>query len=185
MRTLSSQFPFLNPEFPRADRIKDRLQVVIFGAYKPPASMVRLVNFRNHLRTMGYTCSSIVEDFDIPKQEDGQPLSEYFLFKCQFWLENADVVLFVFFKEGRQEGVATEFTHLINYLKGRMWRAVVFTENTDLSTMIRGRLTLFNSEIKQTDFDGDADLYEKATGLLIDYPKKLFFDIRERPPCKN
>lgn len=177
---VSARFTTLGLTFPLVDEVKDKLKIVIFGPYKPEGAFNRLEGFRNHLREIGYTQTFLVADLDIPVQAPGQGYREYLVFKCQYWLENADVVLFVLFKEGRLEGVATEFTHLIDNLDGQMWRTVVFYEQHDISSMIGGRLDLFNQEIKSTDFDGDEDLHQKATGYLIDYPKKLYYQIRDR-----
>lgn len=176
----SDRFTTLGLTFPLVDEVKDKLKIVIFGPYKPEAVFNRLERFRNHLITIGYTQTSLVADLHTPVQAEGQGYREYLVFKCQYWLENADVVLFVLFREGRLEGVATEFTHLIDNLDRQMWRTVVFYEQHDISSMIGGRLDLFNQEIKSTDFDGDEDLHQKATGFLIDYLKKLYYQIRDR-----
>ena len=166
--------------FPTVDTVKSKLRIVIFGPYKPDSALTRLANFRDFLRENGYPNTNLVADFNIPQQQSDQSFEEYLVFKCEYWLENADVVLFTLFNNARLEGVSTEFTHLVDILKGRMWRTIVFHEQVDLSSMIKGRLNLFHREIQQTDFDGDQDLYEKSLGLLISYPKKLFFELRDR-----
>lgn len=166
--------------FPTVDIVKPKLRIVVFGPYKPDNAFTRLANFRDFLRDNGYSNTNLVADLNVPHKQSNQSFEEYLVFKCQYWLENADVVLFTLFRNARLEGVATEFTHLIDFLKGRMWRAIVLYEQNDLSSMIGGRLNLFQREIQQTDFDGDQDLYDKSLGLLINYPKKLFFELRDR-----
>ena len=96
-------------------------------------------------------------------------------------METVDVVIFVFFKEGRLEGMTSEFSHFLDNLKYRLWRGIVFTE-PKISHMIQGRLNLFHDELKQDNFSEDDSLYDLSLGYLVDYPKKLFFDIRNRTP---
>jgi len=165
----------------RSDLVKDRLQIVIFGAYKPPEAKKRLVDFKKFLQSQGYTGARLVEDFSIPARKEGEDISVYFWQKCQYWLQTADVVIFVFFKEGKLEGMTSEFSHFVDNLKDRMWRGIVFAE-PKMSHMILGRLRLFPTELKQDNFSGDDHLQSLSLGYLIDYPKKLFFDIRNRSP---
>lgn len=165
----------------RSDLVKDRLRIVIFGAYRPSEAKSRLVAFKEFLQSNGYPGTRLVDDFSIPTQNAGENLSVYLWQKCQYWLQTADVVIFVFFKEGKLEGMTREFSHFVDNLKGRLWRGIVFTE-PPMSHMILGPLEIFRNELKQDTFSGDADLYELSLGYLLDYPKKLFFDIKDRTP---
>ena len=165
----------------RSDLVKDRLQIVIFGAYRPTESKARLVKFKKFLQSSGYLGARLVEDFSTPVKEEGENLSEYFWRKCKYWLEIADVVIFIFFKEGRLEGMTSEFSHFLDNLKDKWWRGIVFTE-PKISHMIQGRLNPLRDELKQDNFSGDDSLYALSLGYLVDYPKKLFYDIRNKAP---
>ena len=147
----------------------------------PTESKTRLIKFKKFLQSSGYLGTRLVEDFSTPVKEEGEDLGEYFWRKCQHWLETADVVIFVFFKEGRLEGMTSEFSHFLDNLKDKLWRGIVFTE-PEMSHMIQGRLSLVRDELKQDNFSGNDSLYDLSLGYLVDYPKKLFFDIRNRAP---
>jgi len=166
----------------RTDLVKDRLQIVIFGAYRPDEAFTRLNSFKEFLQNNGFPGARLVADLDTPEKIDGETDPEYILRKCRFWMEHADAVFFTFFNEARIEGVSSEFTFFIDLLFDRIWHAVVFSEPNDLSMMIQGNIDLWKPDLKQTSFSGDDDLYKFALGYLVDFPKRLFYKIRDRPP---
>jgi len=87
-----------------------------------------------------------------------------------------------FFKEGRLEGMTMEFGEFVNILSHRIDRAIAFTEKFPISKMITGKIKTLKSPLKETDFLDDDDLNEKARGLMIDFPKKYYYEIYKRTP---
>lgn len=174
---------FTPKDTPRVDFVKDRLMIVIFGSYDEDTdALERLVGFKEFLQSIGYTGTRLVRDIEEPKQEEGEDMDEYLWRKCKHWMEKCDVALFVFFKEGRLEGMTMEFGEFVNKLSHRMDRAIAFTEKFPISKMIKGKIKELTSQLKETDFDDDDDLNEKAQGLMIDFPKKYYHDIKDRNP---
>jgi hypothetical protein len=87
---------------------KRKLKILILGAYKPFKALERLEKLQNCLIKKGFESSKLAKDFP-NRQKYGQDLDEHFTIKSRELMTNwAHVPIFVFFKEAKNEGVATE-----------------------------------------------------------------------------
>jgi len=94
---------------------KDKIHIVIYGAYNPPSDgkhlgeKERLLKLRDRLRADGYINTAIVEDFS-GSEESGIPNLE----KSLGCLEWADLNILVFTCRGKTGSVARELIHALD-----------------------------------------------------------------------
>lgn len=158
-----------------ADR-KKAMKVLILGAYVPKDCEQRLVKLRECLFENGYKNARLVSDFsDVPSFHGVKPAhivtkSKYYI---KFW---ADVLLFVFFKNGRNEGVSVEFEFACSKVLEKLGVSIVLTEkDLNLSNMILGSVEI--QEIKADSFVDGLELCDKLLGYLTNFTHRLYWYI--------
>lgn len=153
---------------------KKSLKVLILGAYVPKDCEQRLVKLKECLFENGYKNARLVRDFsDMPSFHDVKPAhivtkSKHYI---KFW---ADVLLFVFFRNGRNEGVSVEFEFACSKVLEKLGVSVVLAEkDLSLSSMILGSVEI--QQIKADIFIDDMELCEKLLGYLTNFTHRLYW----------
>lgn len=184
----TKNFPFLRKELPRTDKYKHKLLITLFGSYRTPAAHARLKNFRDYLQNHGYKNAKLVEDWDIPDKPLNISDEEYFDLKSTYWLNNSDVLFFLFYLKTDNSGVSSEFTEHCDNCVDKLWRTVVcievkkFEEREPVSTRISGRLWRHGSTLKRIHFlrNKDTTLHERSFGLLSSFMNQLIKELMKR-----
>jgi hypothetical protein len=140
---------------------KDRIHIVIYGAYNPPGEKERLLKLRDSLRVDGYTNTAIVEDFFNSESWVGFNLE-----KSLDCLEWADLNILVFTCRGKTGSVARELIHAIDNPK-ILWKCRIF-EETDkgipaMETLLKEELSAQRYAVTQVKREDDQDIYEHVS----------------------
>lgn len=153
---------------------KKLLKVLILGAYFPTKYEDRLFKLKQCLYNSGYRNVHLVKDFPDEPSFHGDKRAHIVTkskYHIKFW---ADVLLFVFFKDARNEGVSVEFEFACSNVFEKLSVSVVLSErNLNLSSMIMGSVEIY--ETKADTFEDELELCEKSIGYLTDFTHRLYW----------
>ncbi len=140
-------------------KFKDKINIVIYGAYNPPdagvhtGEMKRLEKLRDRLKGFGYTNTAIVADFE------GNDV----LKKCLYALEFADLNIILFTCRGKTGSVARELMEAI-YKPGIIWKCRIYEEVYKsipaMETLLKKELEDIRYKVVQVKREDDDDLFE-------------------------
>jgi len=155
---------------------KDKIHIVIYGAYNPPSDekhlgeKERLIKLRDRLREDGYTNTAIVEDFTSSEASDTPNLE-----KSLDCLEWADLNILVFTCRGKTGSVARELIHAIDDPK-ILWKCRIFEEIDRgipaMETLLKEELSLQRYTVTQVKREDDGDLYEHVSSDMFKFLRK-------------
>lgn len=163
------------------DRKRD-LSILLLGHYKPRKVLKRLEKFRDFLRSNGYQKVKLVKDIADNGRYSNDD-DEHFLLKSQFNMGIADVILFVFFKDGEKTGPEIELGFLCNVLRDRCWRCVIFCEKSytkRASTMLKGNIKISMIRTRSFNDNNDKYLYDAALGALTEFSIKQYWQLKSK-----
>lgn len=160
--------------FKEFENKKKRMKILVLGAYSPEHYEHRLYKLKECLFKNNHKNTRLVKDFPnepsfhIDKHAHIVTKSKYCI---RYW---ADVLLFVFFKSARNEGVSVEFEFTCNNVRDKLGVSVVLSErDLRLSSMILGSIEI--QEIKADTFENDLNLCEKSIGYLTNFVYRLYW----------
>jgi predicted GIY-YIG superfamily endonuclease len=146
---------------------KDKVCIVIYGAYNPPADekhlgeKERLIKLCDRLRKEGYINTFIVEDFPDNKESNIPNLE-----KSLDCLGMADLNILVFTCRGKTGSVARELIHAICN-PTILYKCRVFEEVdkgiSAMETLLKEELSSHRYKVTQIERGDDEDLYEHAS----------------------
>jgi hypothetical protein len=149
---------------------KDKINIVIYGAYNSPADekhlgeKERLIKLRDRLREDGYTNTAIVEDLPGANLE-----------KSLDCLEMADLNILVFTCRGKTGSVARELIHAIED-PAILWKCRIFEEIDKripaMETLLKEELSLQRYSVTQVKREDDDDLYEHISSDVFQFLRK-------------
>lgn len=181
----TQDFPFLKDTEPRIDRYRDQAIITIFGAYQEPYDN-RLEKLRDFLQTNEFKKTHLVRDYTFPERNPQLTDAQNDKLQSQYWIQNSDVLIWVFFKNSDNTGVGNEFGELPFLGIDRLWRSAVFLESDDLenpiiSRMIRATLDTYK-RIQAYPFhtNNDSMLQSQAVGILPSFILQLLEDLKRR-----
>lgn len=149
---------------------KDRIHIVIYGAYNPPGEKERLLKLRDSLRVDGYTNTAIVEDFIISESSGCFNLE-----KSLDCLEWADLNIHIFTCRGKTGSVARELIHVIDDPK-ILWKCRIFEEIDKgipaMETLLKEELLSQRYAVTQVKREDDEDLYEHVSSDVFQFLRK-------------
>lgn len=156
---------------------KDRLVIVIYGAYNPPSDeehlgeKERLLNLRDRLRNEGYKHTYIVEEFPTNDCSNTPNLD-----KSLGCLEIADLNILVFTCRGKTGSVARELFHAIGDSK-ILSRCRIFEEIdkgvSAMETLLREDLSSRRYTIAKVNREDDEDLYDHVSTEVFQFLKYM------------
>lgn len=149
------------------DRLKAGLKILILGAYKPESEKDRLILFKNCLIKRKFIQTCLVADFPNATYNkeldiDTTKKSEYFII---YW---ADVLIFVFFKEGKDYGVTSELRFTCDMVPEKAEHALVLFEDDMeflVGTQVRGPIKI--TKMSYNNFDNDVELCNHGFGHCV------------------
>lgn len=153
---------------------KDKILIIIYGAYNPPATNAhlgekeRLEKLKNRLKEEGYSRICLVDDLE----------GDDTLNKSLEALEYADLNIFIFTCRGKTGSVAKELTEAIN--KKILWKCLVYEEIykkpykeiTAMETLLKDELKAnryFPVEVPRED---DDDLYGIVSSEVFQFLRR-------------
>lgn len=163
---------------------KDKIHIVIYGAYNPPADekhsgeKERLIKLRDRLREDGYSNTAIVEDF-----ANSEPSSIPNLEKSLDCLEWSDLNILVFTCRGKTGSVARELIHAIDNPR-ILWKCRIFEEIDRgipaLETLLKDELSVQRYAVVQVKREDDDDLYEHVSSDVFQFLRRNIQEFRSR-----
>jgi hypothetical protein len=160
---------------------KQKLRVLILGAYRPEMAERRLERLRECLISKGFKSTRLAKDFSDVKK-DSQDLDEHFTLKSRKLVEDwADVPVFVFFKKASflrradNQGVASEITYTCLKVDKKQSCCAAFFEGKleDFSSQVKGSVKIV--KISYETFRNDNDLCEMVAGHCLKTLDRLFY----------
>jgi hypothetical protein len=155
---------------------KQKLRILILGAYKPTKTLKRLEGLRDCLIARGFGSARLAKDFP-DRIQYGQDSDEHFTIKSRKLIEDwAHVPIFVFFKKADNQGVSSEITHACLRLFEKQSCCVVFFECglKGFSTQIKGSVKI-TKKISYETFSNDRDLCNLSAGHSLKMLDRLFY----------
>ncbi len=152
-------------------KYKDRIQIVIYGAYNPPnidnhiGEKKRLENLRNRLKREGYTNTALVDDFE----------GDDVLNKSLNALEFADLNIIIFTCRGKTGSVARELIEAI-YKPEILWKCriyeEVFEQISAMETLLKEELEAIRYKTVQVKREDDNDLFEFVVSDVFQFLRR-------------
>ena len=136
-------------------KLRGVLVITIYGSYYPESEKEFLIKQRNFLRESGYSRTNLVIDY--PNEANRNPLE--ISIDC---LETSDVNFLIFTREGKNQGVTRELTHITTEpdMANKVKFCTVFDETKDA----RGSMSdlsindIENSGIGRREFQSEEQL---------------------------
>lgn len=152
-------------------KYKDKIQIVIYGAYNPPNDSThlgekkRLEKLRDRLRMEGYTNTALVDDFE------GDDILE----KSLDALEFADLNIIIFTCRGKTGSVARELIEAI-YKPRILWKCRTYEEVYKgipaMETLIQKELEAMRYKTVQVEKEDDEDLFECVVSDVFQFLRR-------------
>lgn len=159
-------------------RNKQKLRILILGAYKPDNAEKKLENLRDCLIKRGFKSTKLAKDFP-DTTVYSQDMDEHFTTKSRKLMDEwAHVPIFVFFKKADNQGVASEITYACLQLHNKQSCCAVFFEDklANFSTQIKGSIKI-TRQISYEIFRNNKELCDLVAGHSIKTLDKLFYFI--------
>ena len=157
---------------------KQKLRILILGAYRPESASKKLETLRNCLIKRGFKSTKLAKDF--PETTFySQDMDEHFTIKSRKLInEWAHVLVFVFLKNADNQGVASEITYTCLQLQDKQSLCAVFFEDkfANFSTQIKGSIKI-TKQISYEIFRNERELCDLAAGHSLKTLDKLFYFI--------
>ncbi|MGI0080240.1 MAG: hypothetical protein ACRECH_11500 [Nitrososphaerales archaeon] len=153
--------------------------MLVLGPYKDGGYQI-LSSIRNGLIANDISNSRIVTDFETPSKDSFDP-STYELSRSEYWIDNSDLLLFVFIAGLDGAGVAVELNYAIE--SDLMHRSIVAyneTEGYKLSLLIKGKVKRYSSLVTEIKYDTQDEVVRKAKGAVVSKLEILYEHLRRR-----
>jgi len=153
------------------------IRVLILGSYRQQYKS-RLESIRDELIERGIHNTRLVSDFMVPTQETGEPNQVYNLRKSEYWIDRADILIFIFFDGTDNASVGVEITTtLIN--PSNAWRInLAYTEST--SSLVVGLGIRHQPDVSLIHYSDDADIVKQSKGNIIRLLGRFYRSLYQR-----
>jgi len=155
---------------------KQKLRILILGAYKPSKALKRLEKLRDCLIKKGFESAKLARDFPDDKQYS-EDLDEHYTKKSRDLIANwAHVPIFIFFKKADNQGVATEIAYTCDTLQDKQSSCTAFFEGKleDFSSQVKGSIKI-TKRVSYETFADDEELCNLAVGHSLKILDRLFY----------
>lgn len=148
------------------------------GSYRN-GSIFRLESIRDGLIKKKINNCRLASDFEKPIKLNGEPMDIYYLRKSEYWIQNADLFLLVFFDSTDNASVGIELSIILSN-PDNAWRTnLAYQEN--VPSLVSGLGKRFQPEISLIPFSDDSDLQRQAIGNIRRYLGRFYFEVYNRP----
>lgn len=154
---------------------KQRLRILILGAYKPVEKLKKLENLRDCLIKRGFQVTRLAMDFPDKRKYDKDMDVHYTKKSRRLIRKWAHVPILVFFNEANNLGVANELAYVCQSLLDKQSCCVVFFESgIDVGSQVRGSIKIAK-KISYEIFKSDRELCDLAFGHALKVLDRLFY----------
>ncbi len=157
---------------------KQRLRILVLGAYRPKNASKKLERLRNCLIERGFKSTKLAKDFP-DTISYSQDMDEHFTIKSRKLIDEwAHIPIFIFFKKADNQGVASEITYTCLQIGDKQSCCAVFFEEklANFSTQIKGSIKI-TGQISYEIFRNDTELCDLAAGHALKILDKLYYFI--------
>ncbi|GAJ24080.1 unnamed protein product, partial [marine sediment metagenome] len=121
----------------------------------------------------------LVKDFNIPTQMPNEPDGLFYLRKSEYWIDRADILLFIFFSGTDNASVGIELqTTLAN--PGNAWRSLLaYAEDTP--SLVVGLGTRHQPDLSLIPFSNDLDIIKQGKGNIVRLLGSFYRSLYQRP----
>jgi len=150
---------------------KHKAKIIILGSYD---AIKRLSGVKNYLRANDYKNAKLVADVDYRPRYSDESEEEYNFRKSLHAMGYADILLFVFYDNVKNQGVDIEISCAAQQLREKIPYSSVFIEKSyqqKTSTMLRGLIRNYKIDCKF--FEDDEELKQLALGACVQHLYKL------------
>jgi len=157
--------------------ILPNIRVLILGSYSSPF-LSRLESIRDEIIDRGISNAKLVKDFKVPAQQPNERLQAYNLRKSEYWIDRADIMIFVFFDGTDNASVGIELRTTLNN-PGNAWRTLLAHTETTRSLVV-GLGIRYQPDLSLIPFSNDEDIVEQAEGNVIRLLERFYSLIYQR-----
>jgi hypothetical protein len=122
----------------------------------------------------------LVADFDSPKAITGEEEAAYNLRKSEYWIEHADVLLFVFLGSD-DTGVTIELKTTLQIPGGASRSIVSYDRNQHVSSLLRATIGNYSRQVFEVPFETVESLCEQVRGCVLQMCDAIHLGIKYRP----
>ena len=155
------------------------IRLLILGPYRGGGAS-RLKMVRNGLIDSGISNCRLVLDFSGPPPTPGE--RAYDLRKSKYWIDQADLLLFVFLGGKYEGGIALELRHALDTHREYHSAVSYLQANADpVSSLIREQVQVYSEAITQIGFQTYQQLVRKAGGFVASKLEVVYYTAYRRP----
>ena len=155
---------------PEIIQIKDDVRVLLLGSYRD-GCLTRLKNIRDAIK-LEFDNVRLAIDFEYPKQGVNEIQESYNLRASEYWLNNSDLQIFIFFKQTDNASVAIELaTHLYKFAKSSSTVVGVY-ENCP--SLLAGLSKRFEPSLSYFTHNSDEDIISYSKGTITSRLKQFY-----------
>jgi hypothetical protein len=159
-----------------------KVRLLVLGSYAP--EKLDTVKDISHqlIQNEGLSNARLVSDFATPEMRNMESEGAYNLRKSEFWIPNADVLLFVFL--GQDAGVMHELDFALTTVQLAARSIVAYDRTAHVTSLLQGLIDRYTREVSEIPFDGGSlgNLCQQVAGNVAQIIPKIYWEILLRPP---
>lgn len=158
--------------------ILDSVRVLILGPYYKGRAR-RLKAIRSSLIDKGVRNCRLVLDFNTPPKVEGE--KTYDLRKSEYWINQADLLLFIFLDGKYESGVAMELKHATD-TKREYDTIVAYPEKkaAHISSLIGQYVSRYDPAITQIKSNTRREIVDKTLGVIVSKLETIYTKVSHR-----
>jgi hypothetical protein len=158
-----------------------RIRVLILGSYAPDKIGI-IRNVKKMLtESEGLSNSRMVCDFFTPPRLKNETKGSYNLRKSEYWLNHADVYLFIFLGD-TDSGVMYELSVGLLIPGGPSRSIVAYARDKNVTSLLEGIRDKYRREISEISFDDPDSIGRQVAGYIAEMSSRLYATgIKYRP----
>jgi hypothetical protein len=161
------------------DSILSKVRLLILGSYAP-RNIGKISHLRNRLLSHEELVNSrLVEDFQTPRKHENESGGAYNLRKSQYWIFQADVLLFVFL--GASDAGVMHELDLALSIPGAVNRTLVaYYRKAHITSLLQGILDKYKRSIFEIPFEKIPSLASQVRGCVLELCDQLYISLTFR-----
>jgi hypothetical protein len=115
----------------------------------------------------------MVCDFSTPPRHENETNGDYNLRKSEYWLDRADVYLFIFLGH-TDSGVMYELTFGLKIPGGASRSIVAYARGKNVTSLLQGLVNRYRREISEISFDDPDSIGRQVAGYIAEMSSRLY-----------